>query len=232
MKDMLTAVIAPLLAGLLVGLAGGWIGGRAAEDREFDRETREWLAERDSLRLTIGVKDAERVLEEAENQRLNLIITQLTEARPVPVVRPGPEPIAPPPAGSDAAKHWEQVARSTRASLDSTREDLSLAVDRIRDDSTRLAAVRDSAAKLDARRRATILELTAERDTALALLERAPVGDRRCRIPLIGLRCPSIHVGYGATGVRAADADGSDRWVVKTGPTVAVGWTISLGGGR
>ena len=70
----------------------------------------------------------------------------------------------------------------------------------------------------------------AAQDTTIADLrasvDEAPVGDRRCRVPLVGIPCPTIVAGYGWQLREEPDVTGRDRLLAQPGTQVTIGWDL------
>lgn len=202
---------------LLALVAGGWLGYLGAV-RQYDARAQRWRADRDSLTLALGIADAEQVQRDAESARWQGIADSLAgviAAQPVPAPRPR---VAPPHPNigtpSDSAAYWRGDALASRARADSLAADGDLLRAAITTRDAQLAAT----AHLLALSQASDSVHLSQRDSALALVRRAPVGAPRCRL-LALIPCPVIVGGYSGTLV-----DGALRF----GPSVTAGWTIRL----
>jgi hypothetical protein len=185
--------LAPWLWGALVVLAvlvlyGHWRDTREAEaDRVHQQEL-------DALNLRIHMQDAEGVKLQSENARWQAIADSLAKLpHSVPAPRaPLPSPAIATGTPSDSAAQWRADAMQARARAD------SLASDN--------AALRQTVSTLQDQMVATghLLALsrqsdslhTAQRDSALAIANRAPVTHKR-GFAVFGLRlCPVIGPSY------------------------------------
>ena len=209
--------LSPFLWGALFVIGALVLYGHWRDTQQADA-VKAWERERDSLNLAIGISDAESVQLAADAGRWERIVDSLVRASPALPPEPQPIPPATVPTGtaSDSVTYWHARA-----------DTLEGVTHRLMHDNH---ALRESVANRDAQLQALghLLSLsqssdslhTAQRDTAVAIANRAPVGHKR-GLSLLGVRlCPSIGVGYGAT---------LQGGVVRAGPTLAVVQPLSCG---
>jgi hypothetical protein len=81
---------------LLFALAVGFVLGLTAATRRLDTRAQAWVAERDSARGALAMRDAELARRDAERLQWQGIVDSLTAAtKPLPPVRPTLPPAAP-----------------------------------------------------------------------------------------------------------------------------------------
>lgn len=218
----MTRPLAGYVLAALLGLAlvGGWLW--------HDHRAEAWATDRARILGQVAVETAAAT---AATRRADALAAQAAALMAV----------------GDGARHradsLAHVARQLAARLDSLLRQLpatpppacvayadALAACRARGDAlvAQLAAVdsadvahqaaADSAVAALAAARAALSGVTTSRDSLLALVDRAP---GLCRIPLLGLRCPVVGVGYGVQSVGG---------VVRAG--LVAGVMIPLIGGR
>lgn len=204
--------LSPVLWLLFAGAVGFVLGLIAATNR-LDIRAKGWLGDRDALALKVQIQDAELALSDAEKLRLQSVIDSMKKQ--LPALPPERQPLAPatPVTGTtgDSLRYWHARADTAEAAYRTQLEDNR--------------SLREYAANLTGQLKATAALLaiaehsdsihTMQRDSALAIASRAPVGRQGCKV-LGVIRCPRIVVGYGATLAGT----------VQTGPSVTVGWTL------
>jgi hypothetical protein len=198
---------------LLFALAVGFVLGLTAATRRLDTRAQDWVAERDSARGALAMRDAELARRDAERLQWQGIVDSLTaHAKPLPPVRPTLLPAAPNiGTASDSAAYWQSDATRARARVDTLEQDNQA----LRGEVSRAHAELVARAHLMALDSAAIRDLRADRERLRALVDSAPVGRPGCR--LLGLiPCPVVTAGYGATLAGTVHA----------GPSVTVGWTV------
>lgn len=202
--------LSPFLWGALAVLAvlvlyGHWRDTRMAEaDKAYQRTL-------DTLNLRIQMQDAEGMKMQSENARWQATVDSLVKASPAlpPEVAPIAQAHAPNGTSSDSVTYWHARA-----------DTLERVTHRLMNDNH---ALREYGANRDAQIQALghLLALsqasdslhTAQRDSALAIANRAPVTHKR-GFTVLGIRlCPTAVAGYGAML----------GGVVRTGASVTVG---------
>lgn len=177
LRPLALAALVGLLLGL--GLAAWW----------WRRETAKWDRDVARERTAAAVRDSVRARESARLQHLADSLAALP--RDTVIVRRPLPPLPPDTAGTVA---WREAAERAYARVDSLEADVVtlkgvLALERRTVDATRAALQHQIEVAAG---------LRAERDSAYALISRAPVA-RACRVPLVGIPCPVLVVGAVST---------------------------------
>lgn len=212
-----TTEVAVLGLVLLLGLAGGW----SLHARRFSKAQTQWVeAVKDAhVRTDIALRVAADQKAQADSLR-TLARLEAAEAD----------------AGAEAQRRLRAVSLQARDALTQARsmgDSLRAAIGVV----VAVEAERDTAlAQGDRWRRAyqtefraanvlalrgDSLEAVVRRQDSLLVRGTKVVGSSGCRIPLIGVKCPGVMVGYGYT----ADLSG-EAVTLQRGVAVTVGWRV------
>ena len=212
-----TTEVAVLGLVLLLGLAGGW----SLHARRFSKAQTQWVeaVKEAHVRTDIALRMASDQKAQADSLR-TLARLEAAEAD----------------AGAEAQRRLRAVslqARDALAAARSTGDSLRAAIGVV----VAVEAERDTAlAQGDRWRRAyqaefraanvlalrgDSLEAVVRRQDSLLVRGTKVVGSSGCRIPLLGIPCPSLVAGYGYT----ADLSG-DAVTLQRGVAVTVGWRV------
>lgn len=212
-----TTEVAVLGLVLLLGLAGGW----SLHARRFSKAQTQWVeAVKDAhVRTDIALRDSEKAKAQADSLRA---VARLEAAEAD--------------AGAEAQRRLRVVSLQARDALTaarSTGDSLRAAIGVV----VAVEAERDTAlAQGDRWRRAyqtefraanvlalrgDSLEAVVRRQDSLLVRGTKVVGSSGCRIPLLGVKCPGVMVGYGYT----ADLSG-EAVTLQRGVAVTVGWRV------
>ena len=202
---------------VLLGLAGGW----ALHARQFTGRQVAWM---DSVKVArvrteVALRDARQAKAEADSLRA-LASDDATEAARLAAAQ---RHVA------LASRTAQQALDAARTTGDSLRAALGVvaAVQAERDtalaagDRWRSAYQREFAAANRLSARGDSLEAVVARQDSLLARGLKVVGSSGCRIPLIGVRCPEVVVGYGFT----AGTDGQTV-TLSRGVAVTAGWKV------
>lgn len=213
----LTVPVAVLGLVLLLGLAVGW----SLHARQFSGRQRAWIdsVQVAHVRTDIALQAAAQAKAEADSLRAEAAGYAGDAARLVASQRQ----VA---LASRAAKDALTAARTTGDSLRAAIE-VVVAVEAERDtalragDAWRSAYQREFAAANRLAVRGDSLERVVVRQDSLLQSGTKVVGSSGCRIPILGVRCPEVVVGYGGL----ADLSGG-AVTLHRGVAVTAGWRI------